>query len=364
MHSVADTVEVFDSSQRASWEEWFGFLPDALRDINYTFDYLLLYELNGDGAIRLFTYREQDAVFYYPFLIRPVKNSILGSGYQDIENVYGYTGPLWSSDEPGFQERATGAFVSWCREQKVVCEFIRFHPLLHNAEQAGKEKNITVVPLREYVYVELERSMEDIFKSYTSQNRNKIRKAEKHGVLAVRDDACEYFNEFVRIYTENMKLLKAARMYYFSPAFFQQLKKLVREKGCLVLAKKDNEILGASVFLGGGRIGHYFLSAATESGKKLAVSNLMVHAGISWSRSAGMKKLHLGGGLSPDKEDPLLVFKKNFSNLTEKFYIGKRIFDAKAYDLLVNDWDKRFADEAPKYKSILQRYRWEKEDLL
>ena len=138
----------------------------------------------------------------------------------------------------------------------------------------------------------------------------------------------------------------------------------MKENGALILAKAGSEILGASVFLGGGRNAHYFLSSASEAGKKNAVSNLMLHSGILWARSGGMKKMHLGGGLTGDENDPLLVFKKNFSTLTEKFYIGKRIFDKVTYDILIQDWDQRFADQSSKYKSILQRYRWEKEDLL
>ena len=355
---------VFDSSQKSSWDENFSALPEELKDIHYTFDYIFLYEKNGDGSIRLFVYRESDAIFYYPFLIRPIKNEVVQSGYQDIENVYGYTGPLWSSQEPGFKKRSSEAFHVWCHEQKVVCEFLRFHPLLHNAEMAMSEADIVLVPLRDYVYVELQNTTEKIFEAYTSQNRNKIRKAWKSGVTTVQDEQLDHFDDFVRIYTENMNALRAAKMYYFSPAFFDQLKRIVKENGALILAKAGAEILGASVFLGGGRNAHYFLSSATEAGKKNAVSNLMLHSGILWARSQGMKKMHLGGGLTADENDPLLVFKKNFSSLTEKFYIGKRIFDKATYDTLIHDWDQRFADQSSKYKSILQRYRWEKEDLL
>ena len=364
MHSVADTVAVFDSSNRESWENWFHALPAALQDINFSYDYQMLYELNGDGSIRLFIYKEQDSIFYYPFLIRAISNSVIGDGYLDIENVYGYTGPLWSSQDSGFRERASEAFHTWCKEHKVVCEFIRFHPLLHNAIEAKKEKDISVIPLRDYVFVNLEQTENEIFDSYTSQNRNKIRKAEKNGVAIIVDQELSYFDDFVRIYTDNMKSLNAARMYFFSSPFYTQLKKLVKEKGFLILAIKDNVVLGSSVFLGEGNIVHYFLSSAIDEGKKLAVSNLMLHAGILEGRKRGMKIMHLGGGITPEESDPLLVFKKNFSSKTEKFYIGKRIFDQGTYDLLIQDWDQRFPEEAPKYKSILQRYRWEKQDLL
>lgn len=364
MHSITETIEVFDSSQKNFWEERFHMLPPDLQDINYSYDYQFLFEKNGDGTIQLFVYREKDSMYYYPFLIRPVVSPVLDAGHQDIENVYGYTGPLYSTREPGFPERANEAFTSWCKEQKVVCEFIRFHPLLHNAEQVLKDSGISVVPLRDYVVVDLNQSVHNIESNYTSQNRNKIRKAEKNGVQCQIDSDGKYFNDFVEIYLENMKALHAARMYYFSTAFFNQLKVLVQKNGCLVLAQKDGKTIGASIFLAGGKIGHYFLSSATEEGKKLAVSNLMLHHGIVWGKENGMTKMHLGGGLTADAQDPLLVFKKNFSALTEKFYIGKRIFDKESYEMLIQDWDRRFPDEAPKYKSILQRYRWNKEDLL
>ncbi|MBK6838080.1 MAG: hypothetical protein IPG90_07190 [Bacteroidetes bacterium] len=114
-------------------------------------------------------------------------------------------------------------------------------------------------------------------------------KRKKNGVAIIVDQELSYFDDFVRIYTDNMKTLNAARMYFFSAPFYAQLKKLVKEKGFLILAIKDNVVLGSSVFLGEGNIGHYFLSSAIDEGKKLAVSNLMLHAGILEGRKRGMK---------------------------------------------------------------------------
>lgn len=364
MMTATDAVEILYSSARERWNHWFRTLPLRLQDVNYSFDYQHLYEANGDGRICLFVYAVQQDVFYYPFLLRPVNNRAAGEGYRDIESVYGYTGPLCTTGDRVFRTAAVEAFYRFCLEQKVVCEFIRFHPLLNTAGDAKSDKGLSIVPLRDYVYVDLEPAPELLWNSYSSQNRNKIRKAEKNGVVVVCDTDLSHFDEFVRIYLDNMRQLKAARMYFFCDAFFRQLKTLVSTGGALLVAKKNETILGASVFLGGETIGHYFLSSATEEGKRLAVSNLMLHRGILWSRRQGMKKLHLGGGVTAADNDPLLVFKKNFSQLTEKFCIGKRILDPSAYELLVKDWDHRFPEEAPKYKTILQRYRWEKEDLL
>lgn len=363
MDSRTASVEVLSSAQSARWEELYKDLPANLRDINFSFDYNFLYELNGDGSIRLFHYRENDQSYFYPFLIRPVVSHDKISAYKDIETVYGYTGPIASSNDPEFIHHATIAFRDYCKKENVVCEFIRFHPLLRNEGLVTVDADIKVYALRDYVYVDLKKTEEEIWDGYSSPNRNKIRKAERQGVVIepVRDE--ENFSVFVKMYLENMRLVNAASMYFFSPEFFKGLFDLVNKEGVFFLAKSGDEVVGAAVFLGNGPIAHYFLAAASAEGKKFAAGNLLLHHGVKWSQQNGMQKLHLGGGVSEDPNDPLLVFKKNFSVQTEKFYIGKRIHNLKVYNSLVNEWDNRFPEAAIKYRNILQRYRWRKEDL-
>ena len=97
MHSITETIEVLIHPKKNFWEERFHMLPPDLQDINYSYDYRFLFEKNGDGTIQLFVYREKDSIYYYPFLIRPVVSPVLDAGHHDIENVYGYTGPLYST---------------------------------------------------------------------------------------------------------------------------------------------------------------------------------------------------------------------------------------------------------------------------
>ncbi len=364
MLSSAIPEEVLDSTQRTRWEAAFEQLPSELRDINYSFRYHLLYEKNGDGSMRLFLYREGAALFYYPFLIRPILNKVIAEGYNDIETVYGYTGPLCTTTDPEFIKRAMYSFRGYCSNHKIVSEFIRFHPLLQNQKNFSTDPELKIVSLRDYVYVDLQRSEEEIWDAYTSQNRNKIRKSEKLGVYIESGFQEEAYKKFVEMYLDNMRQVKAARMYFFSDSFFEELAQLIQANGKFLVARNENEILGSAVFLAGTEIGHYFLAAATAEGKKAAAGNLLLHHGIQWSKREGMKKLHLGGGVSQDANDPLLVFKNNFSQLIEKFYIGKRIHNHEIYSILTEDWDRNFPEESVKYKSILQRYRWTKDDLL
>ena len=55
-----------------------------------------------------------------------------------------------------------------------------------------------------------------------------------------------------------------------------------------------------------------------------------------WGVSQGCTTFHLGGGVGGDPEDSLFKFKKSFNRNSEsKFYIGKKIFDKKVYDMIV-----------------------------
>ena len=143
----------------------------------------------------------------------------------------------------------------------------------------------------------------------------------------------------------------------YSEKFYEGLKQLVLDSGMLINAKFKNEIVGSTVFLKGGKYGHYFLSSATEEGRKLAVGNLMLNEGVKWCKMQKLERMHLGGGLTGEANDPLLAFKMNFSTETVPFFIGKRIHDVEGYAHVIADWEKANPELAVTQKVILQRYR-------
>lgn len=364
MISASEKVIVLSSADKIRWDELYEQLPAELRDINYSFDYNLLYEKNGDGECRLFVYQREGKIYFYPFLIRDVLIGGKKTDYKDIETVYGYTGPISTDTHAGFIKEADQAFCDYCKRENIISEFIRFNPLLQNQQLLGETDSVSLISLRDYVSVDLTQSVDQIVAGFSAQNRNKIRKAEKAGVRIEFDSQCVRFKEFVSIYLENMKRLKAAPMYFFSDGFFDGLKVLTKSSGVLINAIEGEQVIGSTVFLKGATFGHYFLSSATEKGRSHAVSNLMLYHGILWSKKQGLSVLHLGGGVTGEESDPLLVFKKNFTKNTIRFYIGKRIHNENAYHHIVNQWDEQHPVEAIKYKFILQRYRLKEEDLV
>jgi len=352
-------AEIVDLAGAERWNYFIQQLPPAFQDIHFTAEYHRMYEMNGDGKAILFVRQANEKLFFYPFMLRPVD----GTPWFDIETVYGYTGPVSSTNDATFLHETDEQFRAFCKERNVVSEFVRFHPLLQNQQVAVHSKGMSVIGLREYVWVDLSKTIGDLEGKYSSQNRNKIRKAEKNGVKIIEDKSGEQFDEFVRIYSENMQNLNASSLYYFSPVYFDCLRELVRSNGTLLLALHDKQFIAAAVFLRGKAMGHYFLSSATPEGKSFAAANLLLHQGIRWCREKGLKQLHLGGGMSSDERDPLLVFKKNFSRETATFYIGKRIHREDIYRKLCEAWDREFAPASAGFSHMLQRYRLTEKDV-
>lgn len=347
-------MHVFDSTNRTEWNDYYDRLPDALRDIHFSFNYHHLYEANGDGKMILFVYEEESDFYFYPFLLRSVPGH---ATLKDIETVYGYTGPLCTTEDPVFLHEADQSFLNWCKKEKVISEFVRFNPLIGNERFMKNAVKLATIHLRDYVAVDLSKNYSSVEANYTPANKNKIRKAIKAGIVIEEDSQAKQFDSFVSIYLDNMKRLNAIPMYFFSDSFFRELATLTRLSGTLINARLNGEIIGSTVFLQDGQYGHYFLSSATEFGRKNAAGNLMLDHGIRWCKGKHLSKLHLGGGLTGDPDDPLLRFKQNFSSQTVAFFIGKRIHDEENYQKVIREWELANPVKAVEQKAILQRYR-------
>ena len=72
------TSKVLKSTDPAAWEKVLEELPATLRDVHFSSRYLRMYELNGDGEARLFTYRQNDRLFVHAFLLKEIPEVIDG----------------------------------------------------------------------------------------------------------------------------------------------------------------------------------------------------------------------------------------------------------------------------------------------
>lgn len=104
-------------------------------------------------------------------------------GYVDYVTPYGYGGFLLEGDQSETELlQLQKAYADFCRDHKVVAEFVRFHPVLNNAHSV--ETLYDVIDLGNTICMDLA-SPEVIWQNLSSKNRNMIRKAQKSGVTGL-----------------------------------------------------------------------------------------------------------------------------------------------------------------------------------
>ena len=316
------------------WNNYIHKLPIHMQDIYYTSEYYKVQEVNGDGSARLFIYEEDEKLACYPFLINEIVGYDLEEKYYDIETAYGYGGPTVSNYDESFLERFEKAFNEYCSENNIVAEFIRFHPLLKN--ESIFKKNINVLHNRTTVYLKLEESEEELWKTQIiSKNRNVIRKAEKNG-LTVQFE--EDLKSFIKIYEETMNKVNASDYYFFSEEYYKSLQEL---DNVYISIKLEDKIIATAIFMKHGEYFHYHLAGSLKEYLKYSPNNLLLWSAIKYANENGYKIMHFGGGLSDSLDDNLFKFKKSFSKDTCDFYIGKRVHNEDIYKYLINEWETK-----------------------
>lgn len=325
---------VLDSNSD-DWNHYLFNLTKNLQDIYYTSDYYKLYEQNGDGKAKLFVYNEESSIAIYPFMLNEISKYNFDEKYYDIESAYGYGGPLTNNYDEIFLSNFEKEFLKYCSENKIVAEFIRFHPLIKN--EGIFSKNIKVFHNRITIYLDLAKGVDRIWnEDIKSKNRNMIRKAEKSGLIVEVSNEYEVFKS---IYCKTMNKVEAENYYYFDEKYYKEMKN--SNNYILLIVKKDNMIIASAIFIKYGEYFHYHLAGSLKEYLKFAPNNLLLWEAIKLACESDAKWFHFGGGLSDSLDDNLFKFKSSFSHNTSDFYIGKRVHNKEVYEDLINEWQSK-----------------------
>ena len=319
-------------------------------DIYFKEEYAKLYEKNGDGKVEFFNFLCDKGKVEYIFLKRPIH--LLDEKHFDITTPYGYGGPLFFPNNPddlkilifNFRKK----FEEYCKKERIISEFIRFHPLLKNYKYMNDYLDVSF--LQNTISINLCND-EQILADMTGKARNKIRKAIRNNITVRRDNSSESIKRFMNIYYETMTKNNADSYYYFDEKYFENLFKLGSEQIELFNAYHNEEVVAATTILKGKRIIHYHLSANTKEGYQLSANNLLLVEVAKWGSKNGYNNFHLGGGhrgKSNEKPDTLFKFKSSFNkNEVLEFYTGKKIYDPEIYNRLT----KLHENENPEVKN-------------
>lgn len=329
-------------------------------DIYFKEEYARIYELNGDGKVEKFNYESEEGRVEYLFLKKLTK---AGTGkYYDITTPYGYGGPIFFPKNPNKLSKLVAGFRNefegYCRKNKIISEFIRFHPLFENYRYM--DNHLEVICLQNTICMNLN-SEEQILSEMSSQARNKLRKAIKSNVTVKREISENNIKNFMNIYYETMNKNNALSYYYFDEIYFKNLYKLGKKRVELFNAYHNNDLIATTFILKGEDVIHYHLSANTKKGYQLAANNLLLFEVAKWGVKNGYKAFHLGGGYGKvcgENIDPLYKFKSSFNkNGILEFHIGKKIHNHKIFNYLVKVHREKTLEENNENCEFFPPYR-------
>lgn len=333
------------------WRDFLGRFPAP--DVYFQPEYVNLYT-DAQSFVETFIYQTSDGLLFLPYLRRTISGQ---EGLYDFETAYGYGGPLSTNPDPAFLKRAWMQFREYASQNGMVAGFIRFHPLLKNHHLANPEQ-VDVVFQRETVSLTLERSQEEVWAQYEGDTRNKVRKAQKAGVVVERMAGEEALDRFREMYVSTMDRAEADASYYFTPDYFRSFSRFLSASYAVYLACLGDAFIGGALVFFSDRFVHLHLSASVTNYMRLAPASLIRHAVIHDWLGSGREKIHFGGGRTNDPNDSLLRFKKGFSRERERFYIGKCVVNRKTYDRLRAEWAASNPEKVSRYGAYFLCYRY------
>ena len=273
---------------------------------------------------KFFIYQKEGEIYYHPFHTYKIQST----NYFEIISAYGYGGPISTTNDKHFLTEVTNNYRSWCNENNIIVETIRFHPLAQNWHYYHGHVSF----VRNTVFVDLQPA--NLLNTYVPSARGAIRKALKNNVTVNAVDPSTFLNIFPILYYDRMKELNARDFYFFNDDYFHNICELT--SALRLIAVHEGKIIGAAIMLLQNNIMDYHLSAMTATAKHLRANHLILHEAFLHAQKNNFIFAHLGGGVKADHEDPLFKFKLNFAGKLAEYRIGKYVHNIPVYENLID----------------------------
>lgn len=227
-------------------------------------------------------------------------------------------------------------FAEWCDGNGVVAEFIRFNPFIENYRFADPDCQLWTD--RQLAVVDLSGSEEDLWRRYSSNHRNSVRKAIQHQVTCEESLTAESQTAFQRLHELTMARNLMPQSAYLSDAFYHFLWNELAPYVKLFVARHEGQIIATGLFTVHGSFMHYQFGNSDRKYQSYAPNNLLIHTAAKWGAANQFSWLNLGGGKTRDDDDALLKFKSRISTGHLPYRLGKCIRNSAAYEALCSAW--------------------------
>lgn len=308
-------------------------------DCSYLPEYHLAYSLRiKDSTPLLWHYEEGGDHLLYPFLLTPVSVGGKLTGDYDISSIYGYTGPIATSDDSAFLNKAWQAFDAYAKEQHIIAEFVRFSPF--NRTERFAHPQTIVEANRTLAISQLQDSEEELMVALGPKTRNMLRKAQRAGLTSRELPLPDLLPQFRQLYESTMERNNAPEFFWYDDAYYERLLLLGKEGLRLFGVFAGEELVAAAMAVAHGASGLYHLGASLPEYARLGAGNLSLFEMTRGLMKSGVSFINMTGGRTTALDDPLLLFKKSNATGTATFYIGKRIIDDATYRRISSLWQQ------------------------
>ncbi len=287
----------------------------------------------------------------YPFFMAPIPGT---AGYFDIASAYGYGGAIAGAPHDHRTQAAFDRLVSrWCREQRVVAEFVRECPgTAFRVSPSGGRRLV-----RYNLSVDLGRPLEEIMASFAGHVRRYIRRPLARGLCIERDEALVTLDEFRALYDRMAERAGFSSFYRFGVGYFEAVRRHLAGRAVLVNVRDGPRLVASALCLRGGDELSYHLGASDRDRSTWHPSELVYWAMIEEGHRQGCRWLRLGGGMSTAPDDTLYRFKAKFASHRTPVHISTFVHDRACYDRLCRAWEKAHPHLIPSKGEYFLRYR-------
>ena len=305
-----------------------------MHDIYFEENYGKLYEKIEKGKSLVFELKSDLGHIRHLFIKREIPIRINDTTYYDLITPYGYGGPTimncQSNKRKQLVEEFEQAFSEYCREQNIISEFIRFHPILRNAQDFKEIYDVSYI--RNTVGTTINKNEDPIQSEFSKSTRKTIRRVLEAGLKYRIIQNPNKIHKFKEVYYATMDRNKASEYYYFDDEYFNKCLDMFNENIILIEVTYNDKVIASAFYFVYGQLIHAHLSGTLPEYLHLSPAYIIKYATAIWARENNIHLIHYGGGITNDKEDSLYKFKKKFTKETEfEFFTGKKIWNKEVY---------------------------------
>jgi hypothetical protein len=317
------------------WEEWDG------KEIFAHPDYLNLFDDYSEAMCAVLSF--DDLMVIYPFCLRNLAVDFIKNGEKcsDIISPYGYGGLylIGNGDFDPIIDEFYSKFEEWAISKNVISEFIRFDLFSQSREKYNGE----ISHNNDNIVCDLRKGKELLWKEFKAKVRNNVRKAVKSDVRLKLDFKGENIESFLNIYYGTMERRMAKEQYYFKHEFFERIHDKLKGLFVYFIAIHDDKVVSADLVLISDNKIYSFLSATDSNAFMYRPNDFIKNHIIQWGVDNNKMDYVLGGGYK--LLDSLFSYKKSFAPQgIVPFYVGKKIYNSKLYDQLVESKEKELLE--------------------